>query len=313
MYKSLRTAWNILIAKGLSHTLGVAIWKILQIRYNRLRTKTKYDLSTSAQIHGMKMAYHPSMRGLSEVIYLFGVHEPLTTAVYLKSLQPGDHVIEVGGNIGYYMLLARQQVGGSGRILIFEPVPENYAILSENAKPYDNIETLPCAVSRESGETEFHVSEIPNWGSLFYADNLNMTNTIQVPVVRLDDIVKQHEDLRPSLLHMDIEGGEILAMDGAWQTIERFKPHLLIEYHPFASGYEPVAQQLEKFRGMGYQHLIFIDRVWDEPWIPTWLRRRQIKQITIENLVSEIHAGKCSPNFSLLVASPNKTLPIIDF
>ena len=54
---------------------------------------------------------HPSGRGVSEEMAFFGTHEPVATEAYLEHLREGDHVLDVGANLGYYLLLAARSAG----------------------------------------------------------------------------------------------------------------------------------------------------------------------------------------------------------
>ena len=119
------------------------------------------------------------------------------------------------------------------------------------------------------------MSEIPNWGSLIYTEGLQMTGKVSVESVQLDDYLTEMKDFHPDLIHMDIEGGEILALKGAWQTISKYKPKLMIEFHPFVTGFDPVRKMLKNLMDLGYHHCIQIDRQLDEPWIPAWLRKQR--------------------------------------
>lgn len=70
--------------------------------------------------------------GLSKTIFYRGVHEPLVTRWLEAELAPGMTVLEVGANLGYYLLLAATRIGPRGRIYAVEPVPETFAILRKN-------------------------------------------------------------------------------------------------------------------------------------------------------------------------------------
>jgi FkbM family methyltransferase len=58
-----------------------------------------------------------------------GVIEPWTNQVLISLLSPGDHVVNVGANFGFYSLLAAQRVGSSGRVYAIEANPEVFPYL----------------------------------------------------------------------------------------------------------------------------------------------------------------------------------------
>lgn len=249
---------------------------------------------------------HPSMKGVSEALWLYGIHEPQTTAIYLEHLDYGYNVVEIGANIGYYVLLAHGAVGETGSVLGFEPVPDNYEVLCKNVEGLRNVQVSPIVISRSSAPVEFYVSDIPNWGSLIYTDGLRMTEKITVQSTSLDEYLSADSSFNPDLIHMDIEGGEIVAIEGAWQTIALHKPNLMIEFHPFATGFDPVRAILSDLIDLGYYSCIQIDRQLDEPWIPDWVRKLRRGKSSISEVIQSIDSGKCPPNFTLLMMSPEK-------
>ena len=66
-----------------------------------------------------------------------GIWEPYETSLVLGALQPGDVFVDVGANIGYFPVIAAGRVGRAGRVLAFEPDPDNYRLLSENLELND--------------------------------------------------------------------------------------------------------------------------------------------------------------------------------
>ena len=116
-----------------------------------LHSGTKYLTPFSSYSH---FKLHPSKRGVSEELYLFHVHEPTSTEKYLACLSHGDHVLDVGSNIGYYAVLAADKVGRTGRVIGCEPSPGVFEILKQNVQRFDpfNVEVFPWAVGAKSRE-----------------------------------------------------------------------------------------------------------------------------------------------------------------
>ena len=235
---------------------------------------------------------HPSMVGLSEELILFGAHEPLATRIYLEHLSPGDHVIDVGSNIGYWLLSARHRVGATGRVLGFEPVASVYEILQRNIQRsgQNHIEVFPWAIGADNGTTSFYESEVPNWGSLIRNANLLPNRSITVEVKRLDDIVGEVAGFHPSVLRMDVEGGELMVLEGAQEVLRKYKPSLFIEIHTFALGWESVRRALISLRDLGYSSGVLIERTWDQPWISRWMRERRCWTGSIDKLLQRVES-----------------------
>ena len=61
-----------------------------------------------------------------------GTYEPEETRLFRSKCRPGDTVIDVGANVGWYTVIASKLVGKKGRVIAFEPEPVNFAILKKN-------------------------------------------------------------------------------------------------------------------------------------------------------------------------------------
>jgi hypothetical protein len=72
-------------------------------------------------------------------------YEPHVTDAIVKHLKPGDVFLDIGANIGYFTLLAASIVQDGGKVISFEPNPQNlqllYSSIVEN--PFDNITIYP--------------------------------------------------------------------------------------------------------------------------------------------------------------------------
>ena len=176
--------------------------------------------TTAVRFLDQEFELHPSGMGLSEEMALFGTHEPVATRVYLEHLNEGNHVLDVGSNLGYYLLLAAHAVGARGQVLGFEPATDVYAILKRNINRsnFSHIQVFPWAIGERDGSVQFYESEVPNWGSIVQDDRILQNRTVTVPVKRLDDLLKQFPGFRPDVLRMDVEGGEIAILEGAQRT-----------------------------------------------------------------------------------------------
>jgi hypothetical protein len=54
---------------------------------------------------------------------------------------------------------------------------------------------------------------------------------IDVPLVRLDDLVARGEIRPPDLVKLDVEGHGHLALAGAFETLRRSRPTMLVALH----------------------------------------------------------------------------------
>ena len=87
-----------------------------------------------------------------------------------RHVEPGGTMLDVGGNIGVYALLAGKLVGPTGVVHTFEPEPQNAARLRANValNGLANVEVFETAVYSESGTVVLNVfdSRYNAWHSI---------------------------------------------------------------------------------------------------------------------------------------------------
>lgn len=149
-------------------------------------------------------------------------------------LQPGAVVYDVGAHIGVVSMFAAELVGTTGRVFAFEADPENVRRIEAHVQRNDlaQIQVLSCAAWSSSGNLSFerasaHSSR--NQGSVAKVSGGAEEGTIVVESIRLDDFAQQHPP--PTLLKIDVEGGEADVLLGCEQIFSRARPVLICEVH----------------------------------------------------------------------------------
>jgi FkbM family methyltransferase len=292
--KLLGKALRMVAERGLAFTLRRAIWRLHYEKFERQRRGlSKQPSPATIRFLGNDFELHAASEGVSEELRLFGIHEPAATDAYLEKLSPGDHVLDVGSNLGYYLLLAAHRVGTGGRVLGFEPAPGVYEILERNVQrsPYKNVRVSQAAMGAKSGTLEFFESEVPNWGSVFQDSRLQQTRSTTVKARTVDEVVRENPDFRPKALRMDVEGAELMVLQGAREVLERYKPCLFIEFHNFALGWDAVRATLVDLGRLGYSSGVLIERTWDQPWMSRWMRKRRSWKGSLEGLIERAESS----------------------
>jgi FkbM family methyltransferase len=160
-------------------------------------------------------------------------------------LKPGMAFVDLGANIGYFSLLAAALVGPTGRVMAFEPNLENCELikLSIRANQFEHAHVHPFAVSdREQDvlleiygsngaiipEAEAHQRDLTHTQSL--DDDESAVKFILAKAIVLDDFLRDTE--RIDVIKIDIEGGELRALQGMSALIERHRPVIVSEFAP---------------------------------------------------------------------------------
>ncbi|MBI3321242.1 MAG: FkbM family methyltransferase [Candidatus Omnitrophica bacterium] len=189
--------------------------------------------------------------------------EPEVDVVRL-AVREGETTIDIGANFGLYCYHLSRAVGRSGRVYAFEPVPFTYATcrLVGRLLGIQNVElfgkgcgnrngrvafTLPVQRSGaiSAGLAHFAGRNDQRKGKDLYAP-YDQTREVWCEVVALDDFLPELTDV--SLLKSDIEGADLLALQGAARLIERHHPTILCEIEPwFLEGFGIKPQALGAF------------------------------------------------------------------
>ena len=167
--------------------------------------------------------------------------DKLTT---LDSVRNKD-IIDAGGYVGDTALLFSSYTDKS--IHVFEASPSNMDIIRETIRlnQLENIVPVSKALGEKSGTATFSLGERNSCNSLVERPGYNYPDHIEVPVITLDDYVREN-DLEVGLIKVDIEGGEQLLLKGAVETIRTQHPILLISIYHSANDFFEIKPMIEK-------------------------------------------------------------------
>lgn len=145
----------------------------------------------------------------------------------------GDIVIDAGGCWGDTAIYFACCVGETGEVYSFEFIPGNIELflknVDENPQLKQRIHLIDRPLSNRSGQTLFYSDKGPasRVEPEYHPHLEGKCNTITI-----DDMVLETGLRRVDFIKMDIEGTEPLALEGAINTIMKYKPKLAISiYH----------------------------------------------------------------------------------
>lgn len=185
-------------------------------------------------VNGTRLLAEPGMTGATGNIYV-GLHEFEDMAFALHVLRPGDLFVDVGANIGSYVVLAAGGVGA--RCIAFEPGDKAYHWLLLNIR-LNGISDLVDARQEALGAKA---------GTVLLTTGLDTVNhivkdgagpegaTAEVTVSTMDDALAAQS---PLMLKIDVEGFETEVINGAQGILSR--PNLrcvLIELNEHGARY----------------------------------------------------------------------------
>ncbi len=173
---------------------------------------------------------------IARVILETGTWDQDTWLAMAQHLAPGATFVDIGAHDGYCSLKAAKIVGPSGRVIAVEPNPEMLTILRKNieASQANDILVVPVACADKQGTLTLFAASQSNTGSTSLSQ-ANATQygqggkSYQVPVRTLDAILREAAVSRVDVVKIDVEGAEQLVLNGAIETLKRFRPTVLIE------------------------------------------------------------------------------------
>lgn len=184
-------------------------------------------------VNGFKMFVRPKSGGIHSDLFLYGEREPFCTQYLLHSnlLNLGDCVLDIGANIGYYVLLESNLVGVQGQIYAVEPVLGNFVLLKKNVDFNNlvNVASYQFAVGGRDCEAEIFVSNQANLCRMKKYVDVDIVGTQKVHMNTVDTFLQGKK--LPKLIRMDVEGYEYEVLKGMSQTLKK-DVALLIEVHP---------------------------------------------------------------------------------
>ena len=159
---------------------------------------------------------------------------PIEYAAFRATVGPGSIALDVGANVGAYAVLLGQWVGPSGRVYAFEPSPPAFRGLVRHVELNalgTVVKPVGAAVADHDGFGELIVAATAGESRL--AGTAERGETVNVPSVTIDAFCAR-EAIRPALIKIDVEGGELAVLRGARETIRRGGESLalFVELHP---------------------------------------------------------------------------------
>jgi FkbM family methyltransferase len=169
--------------------------------------------------------------GRELMAFSYKVYKSRLEADYVPFLEPfvvaGTLVIDVGAHTGFFTRYFAKWVQETGHVIAIEPDPVNFGQLEEMLRKEQLsaiVEAIPAAATAQEGEANLVLD--PNNP----ANHKIGSDGIRIKTVTIDRLVEDQK-LPVSFIKIDVQGAELLVLQGAVQTIKRFQPRIIIEIH----------------------------------------------------------------------------------
>jgi len=252
------------------------LWRFFYWQWRQRVSSRPLEFRT---VTGSKLSLVPREAGALSGFYYLELPDFEEQVFALHLLRPGELFIDVGANQGGWTLLL---AGAGSRVIAFEPVPATFArmhrqIAGNTEQIRRLISARQLALGEQSGTVDFTAS-LDEGNHRIAGDTNRMPGDIRVPLETLDSALR---DETPFLIKIDVEGSELMVLQGAKKIlkapsllgliIETFRPHnhrqeklialeaMLLELGFRPHAYDPWSRQLRRLNasGEGAQNTIY--------------------------------------------------------
>lgn len=160
-------------------------------------------------------------------------------------------VIQAGGHVGVWAAALSEHFK---RVMAFEPLLHLWQACVD-AITAQNVLVMPCALSRTTGQVTISVGAVERFGG----SSAVAEHGTAFPAIAMDDLPSQHVANLGAIL-LDIEGHELVALQGAARLIERWKPVIVVEENDKSLRYRRAGEVADYLVRSGYRQVAAFDR-----------------------------------------------------
>jgi FkbM family methyltransferase len=213
--------------------LALALMRAPEFRETRAREIAPFDSSVVMRtVNGCSMLM-PTHDWVYDTRQETVTYEPWVARVIDSRLQPGSVFVDIGANVGVHSVYASARVGPAGKVVAVEALPANAAILMRTIGVcgYRNIVVCALPLSDTVGiEWLTNHSHGSNQRIDTAPEAAQAAERVAV-LAACGDLFMGWLN-RLDLVKVDVEGRERSVLKGMRQTLERFRPAVIAEFHP---------------------------------------------------------------------------------
>lgn len=178
-----------------------------------------------------------------------GIYEALEAGRLPHIIAADERILEIGGGLGYISTLAAK-IATQGTVTVVEADPRLIEVIAQN-HVLNNVRCdVRHGVLTSNGSektTKFYIRE-DFWASSISASDQPYSQCVDVPVLNLESVL---EEIKPTMLIVDIEGGERDFFSSS--TFPGVKK-ILVELHPQLIGNEGVREIFQTLSAKGFYY-----------------------------------------------------------
>lgn len=176
---------------------------------------------------------------IAPCLMMDGIWEPWITAAVSRLVRPGDRIVNVGANVGYYTMLFAELAGPKGHVYAFEPQNDLADLIGRSARVNgfygDRVVVTANAVGDTEREVEMSINVDRN-GYAYVCDVMadkHLVHGGKRPWAAWQCTLDSRITERVDLVMMDAEGSEERVWDGMKEHLAKNPDmRIVLEFTP---------------------------------------------------------------------------------
>lgn len=191
------------------------------------------------------------------ILMYMGDLEPIITFAAQRLLKPGDTVLDIGANMGWFSMTAAPIVGLSGSVHAFEPQPQLVPLIAASVtmNQFSQVHLHDYALSDSDGTAILHVLKGNSGAGRLKAETGKLWEPVTVKLRHAGQALDSLCLSSVRMLKIDVEGHEATVFESARETLTKTPPEVVIfESNPSIDSAELFDRPAVKFLvEMGYR------------------------------------------------------------
>ncbi len=159
-------------------------------------------------------------------------NDPAEIDFAMRTIKPGDRVIDLGAHKGAYTYWLAKAAGKSGRVVSVEPqqyLAERLAGLMKG-KPQVSVKWAAITTNTGTGTLSMHACGSSHSASIAGFPDGQVRETLNVPTITLADLMAEQKLDRVDFIKCDVEGHEGAVFDASRDVLAQYRPTILVEW-----------------------------------------------------------------------------------
>lgn len=160
----------------------------------------------------------------------FGFEDNSLNDLYNR-VKDGEVIFDIGANIGS-TAMHFATCANNTTVYGFEPDAHNFKIATNNIKlnKLDNIKLYNFGLGDKKMQSKLYIKDDNNRGmNRILNESKNEMQYSVIEITTLDDVVEEIKPPHIDVIKIDVEGFEMKVLEGAKNTLVKFKPKLFLE------------------------------------------------------------------------------------